>query len=503
MIGIDIGTSIVKAASVDCSGRASTVSNSRGEPRTPSAVHYPENGTPLVGTDAIEQGYMDPQRCVRNFKLKLGTTTPLAHNTKPITATDATEVLIHAVKGDIERFIGKAVDECVATCPANFRDDSKQALLEAFQRNGIKVSRLLPEPTAAGIAYSMQKIGDRRNIAVFDFGGGTFDASVVRLDGSQLTVMATEGVAKLGGNDLNECLRERVLKEFEAKFGAVPDLSAEPLFHYDLDQRVEAAKISLATRSEVPIVIGYQGGQLVAKITQGDFHQAIDPLVQQSLDALDRAVAAAGLKMNQINHLIMVGGTSRLPHIQDRVANHTGLAPKADIDPDKAIAYGAAMASMVELASQGRTATIRGQVIPAPDMFIRDVTAHAVGCCVADRSQGRTRLINAVMIPKNTPLPCQKVDRFYLESEDQVAAQVEILQGEPDAERDDCLLIGELVLDNLPREAKPSARIQVQYLIDTNGMVTATATDLVSQKTATVSVDYKKGVKPKDKPATV
>jgi molecular chaperone DnaK len=216
---------------------------------------------------------------------------------------------------------------------------------------------------------------------------------------------------------------------------------------------------------------------------------------------LDRAVAGAGLTINQIDHLIMVGGTSRLPYIQDAVAQHTGLAPKTDIDPEKAIAYGAALASLSELARQGRNATIRGQVIPAPNMFVREVTAHPVGCCVVDTSIASRRLSNSVIIPRNTPIPCRKTDRFFLEHADQPQARIEILQGDSDANRDDCLLIGELLLDDLPEEDRATARIEVEYVIDGNGMVTATATDLVSNKQQTVSVDYKKGIKASEKPA--
>ena len=153
------------------------------------------------------------------------------------------------------------------------------------------------------------------------------------------------------------------------------------------------------------------------------------------------------------------------------------------------------------MTQQGRTATIRDQVIPAPDVFVRDVTAHDVGCAVAEKSGTQARLVNAAIIPKNTPIPCQRVDRFYLEHEDQTAARIEILQGEANADRDDCLLIGELTLDNLPRESKRTERIQVEYVIDPNGMVTATATDLVSGQRQTVSIEYRKGIKPHQGPA--
>ncbi|MEE9296251.1 MAG: Hsp70 family protein [Phycisphaerae bacterium] len=494
MTGFDIGTTQCKVGRVDPTGKASIINNARGEPTTPSAIYLAELGEPLIGTDAVEQGFVDPARYVSNFKLKLGTTESLVAGTS-FMPTDATATLIAALKKDAENVLGIEITEAIATCPANFRDDAKQALLEAFERNGITIPLLLAEPSAAGMAYGVDKPGGGKTLLVYDFGGGTFDVSVLRVDGSQITVLATEGVARLGGNDINECLRQRVLEEVAAACGEMPTPQSDPLFFPDLAQRVEAAKISLGNRPEVPIVAGYKGRQVIVKVTRDEFHKAIAPLVQQSLDALDRAVARAGRKKQQIDRLLMVGGTSRLPVIQDKVADHTGLVPRTDIDPEKAVAYGAALASVTEMARQGRTATLRGQVIPSPDVFMRDVSAHDVGCCVVDTSSAKERLANAVIIPKNTPIPCQRTDRFYLQYEDQTAVQIEILQGEADADRDDCLLIGEFVLENLPHESKRTERIQVEYAIDANGMVTATGTDLVSGRQHTVSVDYKKGVR--------
>ncbi|MDY7108005.1 MAG: Hsp70 family protein [Planctomycetota bacterium] len=374
-------------------------------------------------------------------------------------------------------------------------------LLEAFQRNNIQVQHLMPEPTAAAFAYAVHQQHDDRTLLVYDFGGGTLDVTVARTDGDEIRVLATDGVRQLGGNDLNRCLEKRLLDELEAKCGQRPTPEDDPLFAYDLRQRVEQAKISLATREQVPVVLAYDGTQLICEITQDEFHGLIRPLVDQSLESLDRAVAGAGLTIDKVDHLILVGGTSRLPYIQDAVAQHTSLAPKTDIDPEKAIAYGAALASLSELDRQGRHATIRGQVIPAPKMFVRDVTAHHVGCCVVDTSTSARRLSNSVIIPRNTPIPCRKTDRFFLEHADQPQARIEILQGDPNADRDDCLLIGELLLDDLPEEDRATARIQVEFVIDGNGMASATATDLVSNKHQTVSVDYKKGIKASEKPA--
>ncbi len=501
MIGIDLGTTQSKAAYIDPTGKPCIIPNDRTHHQTPSVLYYPPSGDPLVGVDAVEQGYVDPTRCLRNFKLKLGGRENLLGEGPVTDPTDATAAMVAYLKRCAEQAVGKEVTECVATCPANFRDDAKQALQEAFERNGVKVLKLVPEPTAAGYAYALENLGKDVTFQVYDFGGGTFDASVVRVQGSQVTVLATDGIPELGGNDLNEPIRQRLLAEIGNAFGEIPDRASNGLFFQDLDAKVEAAKISLGTRPQVPCVLGYKGSQVVVELTADLYHASIEEMVHRSLEAMDRTVQGAGLSYQEIDHLLLVGGTSRMPYIQETVARHTGLTPKADIEPEKAVAYGAALACVSELAKDGRTATVRGHVIPAPEMFVRDVTAHSVGCCVVDGSSAAKRLVNSEIIPKNTPIPCQKTDRFFLEHEDQTKARIEILQGKADADRDDCLVVGELVLENLPKEAKRTERLQLDYVIDVNGMVTVTAIDKASGKQQSVSVDYKKGIKPKDQPS--
>jgi molecular chaperone DnaK len=498
--GIDYGTTRAKIATLNETGRPVSVLNSRGEPFTASVAHYSSSGKPLVGTDAVEQGYLDPARTVRYAKLKLGTTENLLRKGAKITATDAVADQIAVLKADLERQSNTKVTHCVPTCPANFTDAGRQALIEAHERNGLEVLRLIPEPTAAGIAYAIERCTGRMLVGIYDFGGGTFDFSLLEVNGGQITVLATQGVAQLGGNDLDAYLRERVLDDIKRQLKTEPTPESDPMLFCDLEQRVERAKFSLAQREEVPIVAAINGKHIVVKVKRTEFHQGIDPLVQQSLDAMDMAMQSAGLGYDQVDRLVMVGGTSRMPFVQGRVAEHTGLVPKVDVDPDKAVVFGAALACGAELAKRGETATFNGVVIPTPELLVSDVTSHAIGCCVLDRSDPKERFINAAIIPKNTRIPFHKTDRFYLIHEDQKSAQIEILQGEPDAERDQCLVIGEITLENLPAEKQRTQRIQLEYVIDANGMVTVTATDTVGGAKKTASVDYKKNIQSGPKP---
>lgn len=503
MPGIDFGTTNTKSAYADAAGKPTAAPNPRGELATPTVVYYPDGAPPLIGREAHEQGFIDPGNLARNFKLQLGSTENVLSNGRSLRPTDPTTHVLARAKEDLERALNRRVHEMVITCPANSKDDFKQALIEACETADLVPILVMPEPTAAGYAYAITLLGRQALVLVYDFGGGTFDTSLLSVDGHQITVLATEGVAKLGGNDINQRLRTQVLEQATKVFGEIPDPVKDALFYLELDYRVEQAKISLTNRSEVPIVVSYKGKQCVVKIQRDAFHRAIDDLGQQSLQAMDRVLGAAGVKCSAVDRLLMVGGTSKLPYLQELVANHTGLVPRIDIDPDKAVVYGAALAYVAEQAKRGQATFVHGKVIPSPGVFMRDVTAHAVGCCVLDDQSADKRLKNAVIVPKNTPIPCQRTDTFCLEHDDQTCARIEILQGEPDADRDDCLLIGEMLLEDLPVETKRTPRLQVEYVIDINGMVTATATDKKGGQRKSVSVDYKKGISPKAKPLSV
>lgn len=498
LVSYDFGTSNSKGAYLDPNGKAVIIPNSRGDESTPSVVYLQKDGKHLVGRDALEEGHLDPENCIRNFKLKLGTTENLLAGSTVVTATDATAIVIGQLKEDAEKALNIKINQAIATCPANFRNDAKQALIEAFERNGIEVIKVIPEPTAAGIAYALDKVNQSK-IIVFDFGGGTFDVTVIDKLANKTTILATEGVPQLGGKDINACIEKYMLDRIESQTSTRPDLARDALFFYELAERSEQAKISLAnpSRKEVPIAISCNGRQIVEKITQEWFRKAIDPLIDQAIAAVDAAVKAAGLTYSDISSLVMVGGTSRLGYIQERVADHTGLYPKTDIDPLKAIVYGAAIAGIAELDKQGKTVSLNGQVIPAPDIVIQDVIAHDIGLCVVEGNGRQRRLIHNVMIPKNTPIPCNHSSSFYLEYDDQTDVQLEILQGQARADREDCLLIGQVLLSNLPLENKRSDLIMVFYDVNDSGMISATVTDKVSGQSQTVSVDYKNGIQQK------
>jgi molecular chaperone DnaK len=496
VIGIDYGNGWIKIASLmDGSGQVYIIVNERGELATPSVLYCSKEGEIWLGADAIEQGYTDPTGCIKESKLKLGTTENLLKNGQVMTATDVAEKFFSHIKKWCEKKLCMEVSECVITVPANTMNDSRQAIMEAAEKAGLKVLKLLQEPTSAGYAYTLQKGGDR-NYIVFDWGHGTFDVSIQRVSKSQVTTLATEGIQKLGGRDIDVLIKTRVIAAAEKELGHLPSPSEDPMFHFDLDQKVRSAKISLSNRKKVPVVVAYKGNQAIIELEQEKYHQDITPLIQQTLDAMQKAMSAAGLTYQNIDNIVPVGGTSKIPLVLELLTKTTGITPSSDIDPQSAIAYGAAYQCAVEMAKRGT----KPVTIPAPDLFAKDVLAHSVGCAVVEHKGTKRELFQAEIIPQNTPIPCQRSDVFYLEHENQTEARIEILEGAPGAKRDNCLLIGELLLENLPKETTRTPRIVVDYSVNADGLIQATCTDKISGKTASTSVDYKRGTKPKQKP---
>lgn len=493
VVGLDIGTTRCKAAYIDETGRPQFVLNRRGDPYTPSAILFEDGVRPIVGTEALAEAFLQPEHVLTHFKRVLGSADILYTDAKgkTYTATDLQGLLIRSFKEDIESRFNADLDEAVFTVPANFQDHKKQAAICAAEAAGIKVVKLIHEPTAAGIAYALGKKQDRRFV-VYDLGGGTLDVSVLEVAGDTINVLNTTGVERLGGADFNERIEKLVLQRFAKENGFTPDKGDEPLFYQELATKAELVKVALSQKTKARQVFGCQGRQSIVEVTRDEFESLTGDLLKASLDCTQRAVDEAGLTWKDIGAIILVGGSVRMPAVQTALADLSGIVPHCDIEPDRAVCYGAALQCAMELAGAGKTVMIGGRAIPAPQAFVQEVTFHSVGCCVVDQNK---ELRNAVILPKATPVPTSKTDRFSLEYEGQTEARIEILQGEEGQLRDECLSIGQIVLSNLPPEHKRSKRIEVTYRIDKNGMIHATGRDLVSGQQVEIQIDYRKQVK--------
>lgn len=488
-VGFDFGTTYSKTAVVDKTERPVPVQNSRGDYATPSVVYF-ENGEPsLVGVEAVNEGFVHPDRVFSHFKLGLGSKEVLFRGKEEYTAEKLAAVMIRSMKEDVERRTNTAVDRAPLSCPANYRDDSREALLSAARSEGIKPLGLISEPAAAALAYAHGKQYDE-TFLVSDLGGGTLDASVVEVAGNQITVKATDGIPQLGGRDFTARIEERILEQFSKEAGFTPTKEDDPLFYQEAYQKAEAAKKALGQRDKTTVVIGCRGKQSIVEIKRKDFISASKDLFDQCCQCCENVVQGAGCKWNEIGSLILVGGSSRMPHLQQLLKDLTGLTPKMDIEPDRAVAIGAALKARLLLGEAG--------VLPHPNIFVREVSSHPLGVAVLrPGTRGEENLIQSAVVPRNTPIPAQRTDCFFLEHENQDIVMLVILQGEDGAPIKSCLTIGKLVLDGLPKEAKRTKRIRVDYQLDGNGMAKVTACDLVSGKTGTVSVNCKHDGKPR------
>lgn len=492
LLGIDLGTTRSKVAHVDETGRPQMILNRRGEVYTPSAIFFESGRNPIVGVEALSEGLLQPEHVHTCFKRVLGRPDVLYTDAdgKRYTATDLQAILIRHLKEDVEnRFLTK-VDQAVISVPANFKDHQKQATIDAAKAAGIEVIKLVHEPTAAGLAYALGKHKDQRFV-VYDLGGGTFDVSVIETAGDEINVLNSTGCERLGGEDFNERIETRIIERFAKDHGFTPTVESDPVVIQEIREKVEQAKIALSEKTKTKNVVGCRGKQSIIEITRKDFEQWTADLRRQTLECTAKAIEQVGLGWKDINSLILVGGGVRMPAIQCELADLTGIVPHCDIEPDRAVAYGAALQCAIELSKSGKTLMIGGRVIPAPKAFIQEVTTHGVGCCVAEHNG---HLANAVILPKGTAIPSTKADRFALQFEDQSEARIEILQGEEGQGRDACLAIGEILLSNLPPETKRSKRIEIIYSIDNNGMIRATGKDLISGQCVEIKIDYRTGL---------
>jgi molecular chaperone DnaK len=492
VIGIDFGTTASKMAVVDEFGRAKAIPNSELEETTPSVVSFENQEDPIVGRQAANEALARPEDTIWDFKLQLGSSAVLYETAsdRQLTATDCAALVLAKLKENAEQFLGEEIAGAVISVPANFQDDQKHALLEAAKQAQINVLHLVHEPTAAAIAYGADK-GRDSTILVSDMGGGTYDASIVRCEPDKIEVLGTDGIPDLGGRRYTRMIEEWALDEFIQSTGQRPDPSTDAAFFQDLRDRAEQAKTALSVKNKTTITLGAAGQYHPAKLARDKFVRMVEDLNRQMVAKCSDLLDQCHLTWKELDRVVLVGGGNKVPAVRQSVESMFGRPVSQDIDPLKAISYGAAIQAAVEASKGNGTFRFQGRAVPAPKVKVHDVTAHAIGCCVDDPNVAD---INAVIIPRHSPIPCEREDVFRLKLPDQTGASIQILQGEEGQPANQCLTIGELTLEELPADPELPKRIRVLYQVDDNGMCTAHAEDLVSGKKSQIQFDYSRGV---------
>jgi molecular chaperone DnaK len=483
-VALDHGNGATKVAVTDPGGNPQVIRSERGAKSWPSVVSLAPDGRPILGEDAWELSRVHPEQVAVGYKMHLGDGTRPFFNGKK-SAEDVVGMATTVGLEQAEKQTGQKFDGAVVVCPANFTDAQRDALRMGVESAGIKVVQVITEPAAAAYAYCWKK--QVNLVMCIDVGHGTTDVTVLEVKDDGIAVpISTEGVPKLGGCDLTREVERLLLDRVNKMAGKSLALGKLPGDQAaELEAKAEKAKHALGSQTSTKVALNFGGRSQLVEITQAEYESAIESHVKQILACVDKAKDASGKTWDGIELLVLAGGPCQSPRLQMRIADHTGLVPKVEIDPEIVVAYGAALHGHVLALKDGG-----GRVLPNKPV-LREATGHDLGVVVIDESKDARPLVCSVLVPKNTPAPHREIQVFRLPSEANTEAFIEIVQGPEGAPLSQCASIGSLHLKNLPREQVRSYRIEVTIEFDNDTIATVTARDLLSGITDTVSVKLK------------
>ena len=469
LIGIDLGTTNSCVAVME-GGDAVVIPNAEGGRTTPSVVGFSKTGERFVGQTAKRQAVANPERTISSIKREMGSDYTVKLDGKKYTPQEISAMILGKLKADAESYLGESVDSAVITVPAYFTDAQRQATKDAGKIAGLDVQRIINEPTAAALAYGVDKEAPQK-IMVYDLGGGTFDVSILDIDGGVIEVLATAGNNRLGGDDFDQCVVEYLLAEFKKETRM--DLKKDAAAMQRVREAAEKAKIELSgvttTNVNLPyLAVGSQGPvHMDIALTRAKFNELTNHLVEQTMGPVQQALSDAGLKSADLGKVLMVGGSSRIPAVQEAVKRFTGKAPFQGINPDECVAMGACL--------QGGVLT--GQVT---GLLLLDVTPLSLG--IETLGGVCTRLIE-----RNTTLPITKSQIFSTAQNFQTSVEINVLQGERQMARDNKSL-GKFKLTGIRRAPRGVPQIEVTFHIDANGIVNVSAKDMGTGKQQAITI---------------
>ena len=469
IIGIDLGTTNSCVAVIE-GGEAVVIPNAEGARTTPSVVAFGKTGERMVGQVAKRQAITNPDRTVSSIKRQMGSDYKVTIDDKKYTPQEISAMILQKLKTDAEAYLGEKVTEAVITVPAYFTDSQRQATKDAGKIAGLDVKRIINEPTAAALAYGIDKETDQK-IMVYDLGGGTFDVSIIEMGDGVQEVLATAGNNRLGGDDFDQRIIDWMADSFKAEQGV--DLRGDKMAMQRLKEAAEKAKIELSgvTTSNIslPFITADATGpkHLEMTLTRAKFNELTADLVEATMGPVRQAMSDSGLKPSEIHKVLMVGGSSRIPAVQEAIKKFMGSEPFKGINPDECVAMGAALQGGV----------LGGEVT---GLLLLDVTPLSLGI----ETMGG---INTKIIERNTTVPVKKSQIFSTAADNQPSVEVHVLQGEREFAKDNKTL-GVFHLDGIMPAPRGVPQIEVTFDIDANGIVHVSAKDLGTQKEQSISI---------------
>lgn len=469
VVGIDLGTTNSVIAWMKPDGTIEVVPNAEGSRTTPSVVSFTKTGEVIVGEPAKRQLILNPDRTIKSIKRKMGSDYKVRIDDKEYTPQQISAFILKKLKKDAEEYLGGEIKKAVITCPAYFNDAQRQATKEAGIIAGLEVLRIINEPTAAALAYGLDKMEGERKVLVYDLGGGTFDVSILEIGGGVIQVIATSGNNHLGGDDFDQRIIDFLAEEFKKQYGV--DLRNDRQALQRLRDAAEKAKIELSSKLETDISLPYitataEGPlHLEMKLTRAMFESLTRDLVEKTREPIERALSDAKLRPQDIDEIILVGGMTRVPMVQRFIRDIFGKEPNKSVNPDEAVAIGAAIQAAILAGTEGAK---------DKDVVLVDVTPLTLGVEV------KGGLMEPI-IPRNTTIPVRKSKIFTTAEDGQTEVEVRVYQGERAMARDN-IFLGSFRLIGIPPAPRGVPQIEVTFDIDSDGIVHVSAKELSTGK---------------------